>query len=342
MTPARDSLAVPKVTVVIPTRNRGPLLDEALSSLRSQTFVDLELLVCDNASPDETPEVVRRHASEDERVRYQRNSADIGALKNFELGLLLARGEYLLWAADDDRWEPGFLEPLVDVLDGAPSVALACAEAQYMLSDGSPCEFIPEGLAFRPGGAAPWTPRERLHALVTSNYGNLVYGLFRRDVLMKRNPAGAVVGTAFSTYGGDSPLNEIPLLLEVAAHGAIIVLPQRLWWKRTSAETYAFAAAEAQRLGAQDNSRWLSGFERLDCLPSATAVVRALRRSVRSVPPTFRYHAKTLRDIERTLDSLPIERNLRRELVWSFRRRIYLHLLEHEWRVFVRAVSPPH
>jgi GT2 family glycosyltransferase len=166
------------VTIAVPTFNRADLLDGELTALRRQTFADIEIVICENASVDRAATVIESHAKADPRMRVQRNGSNIGAALNFELGLLLARGEYFMWAADDDLWESTYVERLVGVLDTHLEVALACAEAQYILPDGTACPFVPEGSSFRVS-PAPRSIAERLELIRTSNDGNLVYGLLR-------------------------------------------------------------------------------------------------------------------------------------------------------------------
>ena len=329
----------PRITVAVPTRNRATSLDETLARIRAQTFTDIEILVCDNASTDQTAAVVEGHAIGDERIRYQCNADNIGVYKNFELGLLLARGEYFVWAADDDRWEPAFLSTLLAVLERRGDVALACAEAQYFLEDGTLCPFVRQGAAFPPD-ASPRQTADRLRAVATSNYGNLVYGLFRRAVLLRRDRKQIPVGTAFSVYGIDSALNEIPLLLQVAAAGDIAVVPQRLWLKRTSAPVYRGDVQETRAKAAALEHAWRSLLLfRPTARPTPRDTKTAMVAVARDLPGQWSYHRTTMQEIQRTLASLPIDPAVRRELVWTFRRRLYGHLVELEWRRVVATLD---
>jgi len=94
---------MPRVTAVITTFNRAPLLAGAIRSVLAQTDGDLELLVMDNASTDATEAVVRGAA--DARVRYIRHPpATIARARN--LALAEARGEFVAYLDDDDEWLP--------------------------------------------------------------------------------------------------------------------------------------------------------------------------------------------------------------------------------------------
>jgi glycosyltransferase involved in cell wall biosynthesis len=109
-----DRERLPLVSVGIPTFNRPEGLRRTLRLICNQTYSNLEILVSDNASPGfETEEVVRDFATTDERVKYFRQPENIGAIANFRFVLAEASGDYFMWAADDDEWDPRFIETCV-------------------------------------------------------------------------------------------------------------------------------------------------------------------------------------------------------------------------------------
>jgi len=97
----------PKVSVIIPTYNRANLLPRAINSVLSQTFQDFELIVVDDASIDNTKEVVENFQKKDKRIRYiQRKNSGGGPTKAINAGLKVAQGEYISFLEDDDEWLP--------------------------------------------------------------------------------------------------------------------------------------------------------------------------------------------------------------------------------------------
>lgn len=104
----------PLVSVIIPTYNRPVYLREAIASALRQTYQNIEVLVRDNASTDETRKVVQ--AFSDSRLRYFRHSTNLGQTENVIDGCRAARGEYIANLHDDDVWESNFLEKLVPPL----------------------------------------------------------------------------------------------------------------------------------------------------------------------------------------------------------------------------------
>jgi glycosyltransferase involved in cell wall biosynthesis len=100
----------PLITIAIPTRERADTLASTLKTLTSQATEDCEFLVSDNASADNTQEVVS--AIEDPRVRYVRLPSRGSMSSNYDFALSHARGKYISFLGDDDGFTPGSLEYL--------------------------------------------------------------------------------------------------------------------------------------------------------------------------------------------------------------------------------------
>lgn len=101
----------PLVSVVLPTYRRAHLLPHAIRSVLGQTHRDLELIVVDDNSPDETPAVVRTF--DDPRLRYVRNDPNLRLPRSLNRGFALARGDYLTWTSDDNLFAPTAIERMV-------------------------------------------------------------------------------------------------------------------------------------------------------------------------------------------------------------------------------------
>jgi glycosyltransferase involved in cell wall biosynthesis len=115
-TPASPTVAV---TVVIPTYNFGRFIEEAVASVLSQDVRDLEVIVIDDGSTDDTGDRLARIA--DPRVRrVQLDHVGVGAARNY--GLSVARGRHVAFLDADDRWRPGKLRRQLDLLESEPQV----------------------------------------------------------------------------------------------------------------------------------------------------------------------------------------------------------------------------
>lgn len=105
----------PTVAVIVPAHDRAEQLDKALTSVEQQTVEDLEIVVVDDASTDATPEVCRRHASSDPRVRVLRMGANVGAADARNAGLDAAGATYVAFMDGDDFADPSWLGDLLEV-----------------------------------------------------------------------------------------------------------------------------------------------------------------------------------------------------------------------------------
>lgn len=106
------------VSVIIPTHDRAHLIGPAIKSVLNQTYWDLEIVVVDDGSSDNTEEVVR--SLKDERIRYIRHEKNKGATAARNTGIKAAKGEYIAFQDSDDEWLPEKLEKQMKVFENVP------------------------------------------------------------------------------------------------------------------------------------------------------------------------------------------------------------------------------
>ena len=110
----------PLVSVIMPFLNAAPFLEEAIESVRAQTYANWELLLCDDGSTDGSSEIARRYASLDpSRIRHltHDDGATHGASAARNLGLRRVRGELVALLDGDDVWLPHKLEEQVAIMN---------------------------------------------------------------------------------------------------------------------------------------------------------------------------------------------------------------------------------
>ena len=128
----------PKVTFIIPCYKLAHLLPECIDSILKQTFRDFEILIMDDCSPDNTPEVARSFA--DPRVKHIRNEPNLGHLRNYNKGIGLAKGKYIWLISADDRVRGDrALEQYVQLMEAHPNVGYVFSPA-VSLVDGRETE----------------------------------------------------------------------------------------------------------------------------------------------------------------------------------------------------------
>lgn len=121
-----------KVSVCVTTYNRATLLDHTLRSLADQTRPPDELIVSDNCSSDNTPEVVDKWKTQFRRFIYNRNTRNLYMPGNLNAGLKLATGKYVANLHDADVFDPTLLEKWERALDTFPSAGFVfCGLVDY-------------------------------------------------------------------------------------------------------------------------------------------------------------------------------------------------------------------
>lgn len=153
-----------KVSIIIPTYNRASLLPQAIESAKTAGG-DPEVIVVDNGSTDETPEVCRAISG----IRYLRLDPNVRQARARNAGIEISTGEFLLFLDDDDIRLPGLLNDQIKLLES--DLSLGFVYGPVLMGDPKNC--IPTGevsLAQCPEGDLFWTLLERpfihLHSVV--------------------------------------------------------------------------------------------------------------------------------------------------------------------------------
>jgi glycosyltransferase involved in cell wall biosynthesis len=123
-----------KVGIFIPAYNAAKFLDKSIQSVLNQTYQDFTLLVLDDASEDETPEVVKKHL-DNPRIKYIRNEKNLGMAGNWNKGIELLENEYVAKLDADDFYEHKFLEHVVQVLDQNPAVGMVFTGLNWIIQN---------------------------------------------------------------------------------------------------------------------------------------------------------------------------------------------------------------
>ena len=132
----------PAVSVGLPVFNGEPYLEDSIRSILCQSFTNLELIICDNASTDRTEEICRSFCAIDSRVRYVRGEQQINAAANHNRVFASARGKYFRWAGDDDLVDSRLIEKAVQVLDSNPGTVLCHSQVIEIDAESTPMGTI--------------------------------------------------------------------------------------------------------------------------------------------------------------------------------------------------------
>ncbi len=238
---------MPKVSIGIPVFNGAPHLIKALEAVERQTFQDWEVIVCDNASTDATPEICAAFAAKDERFRFIRNPENIGAAPNFNKVFQKANGTYFAWKAHAHAYAPTWIERCVEILDTRPDVVLAQSRANMLDAEGAPLIFDAKTRAYLdrygtviepedPPLGCHGSPDKRFMAVLQGARWCLqLFGLMRAEDLRATK-------LQRSYYGADRVL-----LAELALMGKCFQIEERLFDKHIRPEPAFFGPIKARR-----------------------------------------------------------------------------------------------
>jgi len=121
----------PPVSVIIPSYNRGWILKEAVDSVLSQEFYDFELIVVDDGSEDNSPDILASYGNRIKVIRQENKGVSSARNK----GIALSSGRYIAFLDSDDLWLPGKLSAQLAFFESNP-VALICQTEEIWLKNG--------------------------------------------------------------------------------------------------------------------------------------------------------------------------------------------------------------
>ena len=245
------------ISVGLPVFNGQKYLKEAIDSILAQTYPDFELIICDNASTDETEKICRSYAATDTRIRYFRNPQNLGAAYNYNRVFELSTGKFFKWAAADDIIAPDFLLACLFVMEHNEDVVL-CYPNTVMINENS--EKIEDYSDLLDIQSAEVHERYMLfHArLRKRDKCNAIFGLMRSSALKKTRLIDRFVGS------------DTILLSELILSGKFIEVEQPLFFRREHADMSIRAYTSTERTVWFDTQQtikrrayfhWRTGFE---------------------------------------------------------------------------------
>lgn len=133
--PTAEDTHSPLVSIVMATYNGERFIEAQIKSILSQTYTNLEIIVVDDVSTDQTYGKLEAYATKDKRIKLFRNDSNLGYVKNFEKGLLLANGSYVAPSDHDDIWFP---EKIATLLAAINEATIVYADSVLIDESGNP------------------------------------------------------------------------------------------------------------------------------------------------------------------------------------------------------------
>ncbi len=164
------------VTVIVPAYNYGHFLNETINSVTSQTYKELECVVIDDGSTDNTRKIVSSLAKQDNRIRYiYQNNQGVSVARN--TGIKVSRGSFIQFLDADDLIESNKLKRQVDFLECNTQFDLVYGEARYFTTEN------PEERRY-----SLWNPDRLWMPLISGSGDQLVLSLLKRNIVPINSP----------------------------------------------------------------------------------------------------------------------------------------------------------
>ncbi|MBT8125406.1 MAG: glycosyltransferase family 2 protein, partial [Gammaproteobacteria bacterium] len=220
------------VSIGMPVYNSEKWIKSAIDALLNQTYPNIELIISDNASSDNTQDLCEALARENPCIVYHRNKSNVGVTENYNRVFRASSGKYFKWASGSDLLEPTFIEQCVKYLNANPDVILV--STRTILFDGEP----KNGREYEHDISADQEyPGERfLYCIDSMRRNNIMNGVFLREKL-------ALTGLCKNYIASD-----INMIAELSLYGKLVTLPEFAFYRRDEKQTASSLLSSDEKL----------------------------------------------------------------------------------------------
>lgn len=216
----------------MPVFNDSRFLPFALDSLLTQTFKNYELIISDDFSTDGSKEICLIFARKDPRIRYIRQQKNIGIQHNMEFLIKQAKGDFFMWAADDDVWDKDFIQTLLPPLISDPKLVLVFCPYSFIDDDNQPIREM----KIRSIDYSGSTRFMRLSKMCRYYDDGCGYGIFRKK------PIENIHYPIWWGPNKKSSFNNIypPLFFSLSVGDFELIKPKIMWFNRIKTRSHHF------------------------------------------------------------------------------------------------------
>ena len=224
----------PLVSIGLPVFNGEDFLENALDSILNQTYKNIEVIVCDNASTDRTSSIISAYHKNDDRIKYHRQEINIGAAGNYNRTFELSKGKYFKWAAHDDVMHENYIEQCVQTLESDPSTSLVQSLVGQIDENGIVTTHVYTGIDDIFSDDTSICAQYRILMQKRGAWVR-IFGVIRSDILKNTPLIDKYVGS------------DLTLLGELGLNGKVKDLDTVLFWRREHSRTSTRGEFKARR-----------------------------------------------------------------------------------------------
>lgn len=205
---------LPLVSIGMPVYNEARFVEDSLLSILEQDYPNIEIILSDNGSTDETLSICKRLLSHRSDATINRFDTNMGATENFRFVLEKARGVYFMWASGHDLWAPDYVSRTVAVLEAEPGAVVVFGTSAWIDETG---QLLPRHYGYTDTRGLP-----ALSRFFTIYFGNMnpILGVIRKSSLDRTRPLISIVGA------------DLILLTQLALQGDFVHSPETCWQRR--------------------------------------------------------------------------------------------------------------
>ena len=177
------STDLPLISIAMTTYNGEKYIKEQINSLLKQTYKNIEIVICDDKSSDNTVKIIEEFAKEFKQISFYKNEENLGFKKNFEKSITLCKGQYVAFCDQDDFWLEDKVESLFNNLK---DYDLVCSDAFVTDKNLNNLGYtLKESMKIK---NIPTTKEEQIKHLIHHNFVQGASILCKKDFLLKYLP----------------------------------------------------------------------------------------------------------------------------------------------------------
>jgi len=243
----KDNISKPKITIGLPSYNGANTIQRAIDSLVNQTYSNFELIISDDDSSDSTSEICQKYKLTDKRIKFIKNKDRKGWINNFIYLLDQAQTEYFMWAAQDDYWDPKFIEKNLEVLESNHKIVGSISDIKLVGNIGKNYYSNPNDINSKMWLVHPiiGTYEEKIQKILEFNWSTNFYSLFRTEQLKKSIPKKSFASWDFA------------ILLKIIKFGDLHVLDETMIFRDGGGLTSSSSIIKLMR---KQNGSWYNTY----------------------------------------------------------------------------------